>query len=108
MSAVSIRSTVSAWPTTALPISARMRSASVFTSLTFTRHLHSPAVKAPGKGGESGAVTHSVGVGGQRRQGFGAVLAPNPIEEVGQRLAGQVARRPDGAGGRRPRERGIA
>src|SRR5580700_2691832 len=73
-SAVSIRSTVSAWPTIALATSARMASARARTSATFTGHLQSPLIESLGEPHEALPVLHLRGLACER--GYAARADP--------------------------------
>src|SRR5450432_2119097 len=86
-----------------------MRSARAFTSLTFTRHLQSPTEKSVRRGNEPLAVGGGGGQGGELAEAVGcAPLSPEAIEELGQGVARELARRPHGAGDDRPGEGGVA
>src|SRR5581483_4270341 len=95
-----ISSTVSPCPTTALPISARMRSARSFTSLTFTRHLQSPSVDPARERSEAGTAVHARRLPAEAGQAVGkATLGAHPVEEARQRRARELVRRADRARG---------
>src|SRR6267142_6982929 len=108
-SATSIRSSVSDWPTIALPTSRLMASAKLLTVSTFMNHFPSPAMEFArhpqciGFIRRTRSFRHDVG---QRLRRF--VAPPHLVEQCVEVLVARIGGRADGAGDAAPGCGGIA
>src|SRR5688572_14978304 len=108
-SATSSNSSVSCWPTTTLPISARIWSANPLTRLTSMNRLLSPAVKPARHPHQVGAVFRPLRLFGELAQCLGRPLAlGQKLERAGELLAPRLVADPDRAGDHVARRLGIA
>src|SRR6266576_1690269 len=85
-STTSIRSSVSDWPTIALPTSRLMASAKLLTVSTFMNHFPSPAMEFARHAQSIGFVSRARRLGHELRQRLRRLVAPSHIVEYGIEL----------------------